>query len=125
MALTVTLMRQNFYFILLREERSRAPTFKVNGSLSIICILRMNLPLTCMSGDCEIRAVIHFLFAEQCSSAEIVLTSRMCVYGRDVMPDHTVCLWVTKLHLVARTFMTRAEAVDRSFCKITRAISPK
>lgn len=55
----------------------------------------MELPLVCSSGNCEQRAVIRFLTAENISSKQIHERLKN-VYGDAAMPDRTIRSWMEK-----------------------------
>ncbi len=62
-------------------------------SVAMYASINMELPISCVSGNCEVCAVICFLCAKGINAAEI--HRRLCtVYNVDVMPSHTVHEWV-------------------------------
>ncbi len=76
------------YYAFVRKEATR----------TIMCVavyasINMDLSISYVYGNCEVRDIVHFLCTEDTNSANIYC--QLCtVYGANVMPLHTVHKWV-------------------------------
>ncbi len=79
---------------------------------ALTSVRKLELPVCCVLGSCEVRSVIRFLTAEDIPTP-VIHTRLKNVYSDSVMPLHTVHSWVQKFKEDKRENVHNAEQSSR------------